>query len=85
MMGREDIEWKDRSYRLLANKGQVEVDNWTLAGGAVGALIGATRGRPSATLAQKVLAGTGLGTVAGTLGYMGWRYGMNAGKWPEDK
>ena len=85
MFGREEIEWKDRSYRLLANKGQVEVDNWSLIGGAVGAVLGARRGRPSATIMQRVLAGTGLGTIAGTLGYMGWRYGMNGGKWPEDK
>ena len=35
MYGREDIEWKDRSWRLLENKGQVEVDNWILLGAAI--------------------------------------------------
>ncbi|KAJ9144364.1 hypothetical protein NKR19_g6460, partial [Coniochaeta hoffmannii] len=27
MRGREEIEWRDRSYRLLWNRGQVEVDD----------------------------------------------------------
>jgi hypothetical protein len=85
MFGRDDIEWKDRSYRLLANRGQVEVDDWTLIGGTLGAVFAVRRGRASATVTQKLLAGTGLGTVAGTLGYMSWRYGLNGGKWPEDK
>ncbi|KIW03177.1 uncharacterized protein PV09_05404 [Verruconis gallopava] len=85
MFGRSDIEWKDRSYRLLANKGQIEVDNWTLIGGAIGGLLGARRGLIPLSLSQRVLAGVGLGNVGGTLGYVGWRYGVNGGKWPEDK
>lgn len=85
MFGRDDIEWKDRSYRLLANKGQIEVDDWNFIGGALGAVFAVKRVRPSATMIQKVVAGTGLGTVAGTLGDMGWRYGVNGGKWPEDR
>lgn len=30
MHGKEHIEWADRSWRLLENKGQVEVDDWSL-------------------------------------------------------
>jgi hypothetical protein len=85
MFGREDIEWKDRSYRLLANKGQVEVDNWSLAGGALGSLLGARRGRVPESLSRSVISGFGLGTVVGLAGYLGWRYGVNGGKWPEEK
>ncbi|KAI9739229.1 MAG: hypothetical protein M1834_007442 [Cirrosporium novae-zelandiae] len=32
MYGRETIEWKDRSWRLLANAGQMRVDDWSLGG-----------------------------------------------------
>lgn len=85
MFGREDIEWKDRSWRLLNNKGQIEVDNWILIGGAIGAMLSARRGRTVLSLSRRVVAGLGIGTVGGTLGYMGWRYGVNGGKWPEDK
>jgi hypothetical protein len=70
MFGREDIEWKDRSWRLLGSKGQVEVDNWTLIGGAVGALVGARRGRVSASLGQRMVSGMGFGTVIGSMCYM---------------
>src|ERR1700761_7844588 len=45
MQGREDIEWNDRSWRLLANKGQVEVDNWILGGAAIGATAAILAGR----------------------------------------
>jgi hypothetical protein len=85
MFGREDIEWKDRSWRLLNNKGQIEVDNWILIGGAIGAMLSARRGRTVLSLSRRVVSGLGIGTVGGTLGYMGWRYGVNGGKWPEDK
>ncbi len=33
MWGRTEIEWQDRSWRLLENRGQVETDDWTLGGG----------------------------------------------------
>jgi len=34
MFGREEIEWKDRSWRLMENKGQLEVchTHWQLNG-----------------------------------------------------
>ncbi|KAK6849925.1 hypothetical protein PG995_013758 [Apiospora arundinis] len=32
MWGREEIEWQDRSWRLLEHKGQLETDDWTYGG-----------------------------------------------------
>ncbi|KAI9819840.1 MAG: hypothetical protein M1827_006409 [Pycnora praestabilis] len=88
MWGREDIEWRDRSWRLLENKGQVEVDSWSHAAAAVGALVGVANrgGGPGAGAAWKrVLGTTGLGSMVGVVGYMGWRYGIHGGKWSDDE
>lgn len=80
MWGREEIEWKDRSWRLLENKGQLEVDDWTYVGILGGAVASARlrgwRGK---------IGGIGLGSVAGTVGYMGWRYGIKGGKFEESE
>lgn len=99
MWGREDIEWKDRSWRLLENKGQLECDDWTYAGMAVGvvaasaAVMVGSRGRkgvvPLVALggggrAVEVLGTASLGSFAGMLGYMTWRYGVHGGKFPSD-
>lgn len=83
MWDKEPIEWADRSWRLLENKGQVEVDDWSYSG----ALLGAA----ATTLSRRnlgwrgLLGGMGLGSLVGVGGYMGWRYGINGGKWEEDK
>ncbi|MCJ1326728.1 hypothetical protein MMC10_003393 [Thelotrema lepadinum] len=72
MMGREKIEWQDRTWRLLANKSQEEVDDWTLPGSVLGAAAVAVRGaRPIGW--QSVMGGAGVGslTALGTL--MLWR------------
>lgn len=107
MWGREDIEWKDRSWRLLENKGQLECDDWTYAGMAVGvvtasaAVMVGSRGRkgvvPLVALgggsgpvgsgggrAVEVLGTASLGSFAGMLGYMTWRYGVHGGKFPSE-
>lgn len=82
MWGREQIEWQDRSWRLLANKGQVECDDWTYSGMGVGLLGG---------LSQRglgwrgIAGGVGVGSVMGMVGYMGWRYGVKGGKFDEEK
>lgn len=81
MRGREEIEWQDRSWRLLENKGQLETDDWTAVGGGVGAVLGASAAKGW----RGAVGGFGLGTVGGMLGYMGWRYGVNGGKFPKDK
>lgn len=82
MWGREDIEWKDRSWRLLVNKGQVECDDWMVGGmgaGLVGAMLNGRTGWSG------IAGGVGLGSVIGLAGYMGWRYGVKGGKFDEDK
>lgn len=83
MWGREEIEWKDRSWRLLENKGQVEVDTWSVAGMAAGwAALVAMRGLNG--VGWKMGIGSlGLGGTAGVMGYMVWRHGVNGGRWPE--
>jgi len=77
MHGREHIEWADRSWRLLENKGQMEVDDWSLGGAVAGAL--ATGVRRAEFLA--VTGGTALGSLVGVAGYLGWRHGVKKGKW----
>lgn len=80
MHGKEHIEWADRSWRLLENKGQMEVDDWSLAGAIAGAL--ATGGRRPGWLA--ITGGSAMGSLAGVGGYMIWRYGVKKGKWDDD-
>lgn len=82
MWGREGIEWQDRSWRLLENKGQLETDDWTYAGMAAG-LAASTRLRPFGWAGAVGAVGTG--SVVGMLGYMGWRYGVHRGKFPGDE
>ncbi|PQE06650.1 hypothetical protein CJF31_00009783 [Rutstroemia sp. NJR-2017a BVV2] len=40
MHGRKEIEWQERSWRLLENKGQVECDDFMYGGMALGLLGG---------------------------------------------
>lgn len=85
MYGREEIEWRDRSWRLLENEGQLETDDWTYAGMVAGpAVLAATRGGAAAMGGWRAVVGaSGLGSIAGMLGYMTWRYGINGGKFPK--
>ncbi|KAG4440588.1 hypothetical protein IFR05_003905 [Cadophora sp. M221] len=78
MRGKEEIEWRDRSWRLLENKGQLECDDWTYPAMVVGGLTAATR--RSVRGWKGIVGGTGAGSVLGMVGYMGWRYGVNGGK-----
>ncbi|KAK1718440.1 heterokaryon incompatibility protein-domain-containing protein [Colletotrichum lupini] len=44
MYGREDIEWRDRAWRLMESRSQLEVDDWTYGGAAAGvAALGIAR------------------------------------------
>ncbi|RAL02815.1 uncharacterized protein BO80DRAFT_463068 [Aspergillus ibericus CBS 121593] len=79
MWGKEIIEWQDRSWRLLENRGQVVVDWWSVGGmvlgvGVVALGLGA-RGRNlgKRERALRVLGGAGVGSLGGVLGLMGWR------------
>ena len=87
MWGREDIEWKDRTWRLLESKGQMEVDGFIVGDGLLGGLvaaIAARRGRVPAGISS-IVGGIGLGTVVGTGEYMVYRYGIKGGRWPDEK
>ncbi|KAL7933992.1 hypothetical protein V8C35DRAFT_44753 [Trichoderma chlorosporum] len=88
MWGREPIEWQDRSWRLLENRGQVETDDWTYGGMGVALLatgIMGVRGTGGpARLGWRGVAGAaGMGSVGGMIGYMAWRYGVTGGKFVE--
>jgi len=83
MWGREEIEWQDRSWRLGANKGQIECDDWTYAGMLAGAAAVGLKGKGLGW--KGAFGGIGAGSVIGMLGYMGWRYGVKGGKFEEDK
>ncbi|PVH77184.1 hypothetical protein DL98DRAFT_517496 [Cadophora sp. DSE1049] len=78
MRGKEEIEWRDRSWRLLENQGQLECDDWTYPAMVAGGLAAATQ---RSVLGWKgVIGGIGAGSVLGMAGYMGWRYGVKGGK-----
>ena len=83
MWGREEIEWKDRSWRLLENEGQKEVDDWSLLGTVAGAVAVARRTIVRETARSKFLrlsGGAGVGSMVGVMGYMVWRYGVMRGE-----
>lgn len=91
MRGREHIEWRDRAWRLLENPGQLETDDWTYGGAAAGLVALGLWRRAGAKETgggrgggwRAVAGAAGLGSLAGTVGYMVWRYGVHAGKFPE--
>ncbi|KAI1367443.1 hypothetical protein F5Y08DRAFT_298529 [Xylaria arbuscula] len=80
MWGREEIEWRDRSWRLLESKGQVETDDWSYGGMLAGLAATALLKRPVGPVAT--IGSIGSGSAVGVIGYMGWRYGLHGGKFP---
>jgi hypothetical protein len=68
MRGRSEVEWQDRSWRILENGGEVKTDWVTIGGagaGAVAGLIAAKRGMISTSLGTAVLGGAGAGSSIG--------------------
>jgi hypothetical protein len=68
MRGREEIEWKDRAWRVLENKGEVNTDWVTMGGIGAGAVAGAAaarRGAISASVGTALLGGAGAGSSVG--------------------
>ncbi|OKL58527.1 hypothetical protein UA08_06163 [Talaromyces atroroseus] len=66
MWGLEQIEWQDRSWRLLENEGQVMHDrygDWGAGLGVVSALVGGTR----SVGWQMVVGRAGVGALAGAV------------------
>ncbi|KAF2646995.1 hypothetical protein K491DRAFT_615504 [Lophiostoma macrostomum CBS 122681] len=76
MRGKEEIEWQDRSWRLLENEGEKRTDWWTFGGtsvGAVAGLLAARRGRIPVPVGRAALGGAGVGMNAG-IAYMVYSY-----------
>ena len=88
MWGRDEIEWKDRSWRLLENRRQNEVDGWSLGalvvGGAGGWFLGMRKGAKLG-VGRTMVGGAGLASVAATGLYMVNRYGINGGMYPDER
>ncbi|KAK2064692.1 hypothetical protein LY76DRAFT_501111 [Colletotrichum caudatum] len=71
MWGRDDIEWRDRAWRLMTNQGQLETDDWTYGGAVAGLFASAAMPRMRAVGGWGTVAGSaGLGSVVGTVGYL---------------
>ncbi|KAM4056293.1 hypothetical protein HRG_003210 [Hirsutella rhossiliensis] len=83
MRGREPVEWQDRSWRLLANRGQVETDDWTYAAMAAAAAASLASARGRALGLVGVVGALGLGSVGGMVGYLAWRHGVLGGRVPD--
>jgi hypothetical protein len=75
MMGRDEIEWQDRTWRLLENKGEVDTDWAALGGSGVGALMAGVAVRkgalPGMGMSRAVLGGTGVGMATGVMYMIG--------------
>ena len=70
----ESIEWQDRSWRLLRNIGQVEVDDWSAAGMAMAVVVMMAKGSSNRRQTME-LEGQGKksgGLLFRTLG-LGWK------------
>ncbi|KAF1963172.1 hypothetical protein CC80DRAFT_521992 [Byssothecium circinans] len=70
MYGREEIEWKDRSWRLLQNRGQEVTDLVAFGGAGLGAVVGGMVARSRVGGiggVRAVLGGTGVGMSFGVL------------------
>ncbi|KAI0525340.1 hypothetical protein F5B22DRAFT_589510 [Xylaria bambusicola] len=83
MWGRDEVEWKDRSWRLLESKGQLETDDWSYGGMLAGLAATALLKRPAGWVAT--IGSVGIGSAMGVIGYMGWRYGLHGGKFPSSE
>lgn len=74
MRGREEVEWQDRSWRLLENKGEKDTDWETLGATGTGALAGmlaARRGVVPVSVGTAALGGAGIGLGSGVLFMVG--------------
>lgn len=68
MRGREDIEWQDRAWRILGNKGEVQTDWATIGGigaGAVAGAVAARRGVVPSSVGKAMIRGAGAGSSVG--------------------
>lgn len=76
MWRREEVEWRYRSWRLLEDKEQLEMDQWSAAGVGATAIILATSGYAKALGWRGQVGSCGMGAAAGLFAHAVWRYGM---------
>jgi hypothetical protein len=72
MRGLEDVEWQDRSWRILGNKGEVQTDWVTMGGmgaGAVAGALAARRGVLPVSVGKSVIGGAAAGSSVGKKKY----------------
>jgi hypothetical protein len=68
MRGREEIEWQDRAWRIIGNKGENQTDWATMGGvgaGAVAGIVAARRGVIPASLGSAMGGGAAAGSAVG--------------------
>lgn len=70
--GRDEIEWKDRSWRLRYNSGQLAIDNWSEPAAVIGALTAALKRKSGSMMGgwRGLVGGTGIGSLIGVVGCM---------------
>jgi hypothetical protein len=74
MRGKSEVEWQDRSWRLLENKEEVNTDWESIGATCVGALVGVAAARKGVVLlsaGRASLGGAGLGLGSGVLFMVG--------------
>jgi hypothetical protein len=75
-----DYAWRDRSWRLLHNEGQVGVDQGSVLGMVVGAgavlVGGGLRGAIGRSAVYAAAGRVGVGSLVGVVGWEVWRYGI---------
>ncbi|KAJ6148950.1 hypothetical protein N7471_000149 [Penicillium samsonianum] len=72
MWGRDEIEWKDRSWRLRYNSVQLAIDNWSEPAAVIGALTVALQRQSGSMLGgwRELIGGAGIGSLIGVVGCM---------------
>jgi hypothetical protein len=68
MRGREEIEWQDRAWRILGNRGENQTDWVTMGGvsaGAVASAVAARRGVIPSSVGSAMGGGAAAGSAVG--------------------
>ena len=63
MKNKMEIEWQDRSWRLLQNEKQLVIDKYVASGIGFGVIVGSVL--PFGGLASRVIGGAGMGSASG--------------------
>jgi hypothetical protein len=73
MWGRDEIEWKDRSWRLMENRSQLRLDDFTYVSMAAAPIVLAARRGTLAVGWRSFVGVVGLGSVVGMVGHMAFK------------